>query len=78
MTPGDALADLEALAEPVKAGEMAAYHKAERRDLGVSNPQIDGLYKAWRKLTDVPQRIEIASFLWDPNIHEARIAAASC
>ncbi|GGA22346.1 DNA alkylation repair protein [Neptunicoccus cionae] len=76
MTPQDALAQLTALGEPEKAAEMAAYHKVERPYLGVANPQIDALYKDWRKATDVPQRIEIASFLWDSNIHEARIAAA--
>lgn len=76
MTPQQALAQLEALSESTKAAEMAAYHKRERPYLGVSNPQIDGLYKEWRKETDIPQRIEIAAFLWDSNIHEARIAAA--
>ncbi len=76
MTPQDALHQLEALAEPVKAGEMAAYHKVERVYLGVSNPQIDVLYKEWRKETDIPQRIEIAAFLWDSDVHEAKIAAA--
>ncbi len=76
MTPQDALDQVIALQEPVKAAEMAAYHKVERRYLGVSNPQLDTLYKAWRKETDIPQRIEIAAFLWDSNIHEARIAAA--
>lgn len=76
MTPQDALDQVIALGEPVKAGEMAAYHKVERRYLGVSNPQLDTLYKAWRKDTDVPQRLEIAQFLWDSDIHEARIVAA--
>ena len=76
MTPQDALSQLEALAEPVKAGEMAAYHKVERRYLGIANPDIDTLYKAWRKETDIPQRIEIAAFLWDSDIHEAKVAAA--
>jgi 3-methyladenine DNA glycosylase AlkD len=76
MTPQDALEQLEALSEPVKADEMAAYHKVERRYLGVSNPQLDTLYKAWRKETDTPQRIEVSAFLWDTNIHEARVVAA--
>ena len=34
MTP-EALAQLEALADPGKAAEMAAYHKISRRYLGV-------------------------------------------
>ena len=76
MTPEAALRELEALAEPQKAGEMAAYHKVDRPYLGVSNPQIDGLCKAWRQGADVAQRVEIASFLWGSNIYEARVAAA--
>lgn len=76
MTPQHALSQLQALGDSTKAAEMAAYHKLERPYLGVSNPQIDTLYKGWRKETDIPQRIEIAAFLWDSNIHEARIAAA--
>ncbi|WP_069299705.1 DNA alkylation repair protein [Neptunicoccus sediminis] len=76
MTPEQALQDIKALADRQKAAEMAAYHKVERPYLGVSNPQLDALYKDWRKETDIPQRIEIAGYLWDSNIHEARIAAA--
>jgi 3-methyladenine DNA glycosylase AlkD len=76
MTPQDALEQLEALSKPAKAGEMAVYHKVERRYLGVSNPELDTLYKGWRKETDIPQRIEISAFLWDSNIHEARVVAA--
>lgn len=76
MTPQEALDQVIALGDPVKASEMAAYHKVERTYLGVSNPQLDTLYKAWRTETDIPQRIEIAAFLWDSNIQEARIVAA--
>lgn len=75
-TPQQALNALKALADPAKATEMAAYHKVERLYLGVSNPQIDTLYKQWRKDTDIAQRVTIAATLWDSNIHEARIAAA--
>ncbi len=76
MTPQDALNQLEALGEPVKAGEMAAYHKVERRYLGIANPDIDSLYKTWRVETDINQRVDIAAFLWDSDIHEAKVAAA--
>ncbi|PLS22132.1 DNA alkylation repair protein [Neptunicoccus cionae] len=76
MTPEQALQDIKALEDPQKAAEMAAYHKVERPYLGVSNPQLDALYKDWRKETDIAQRIEIAAYLWDSNIHEARIGAA--
>lgn len=76
MTPEQALQDIKALEDLQKAAEMAAYHKVERPYLGISNPQLDALYKDWRKDTDIAQRIEIAAYLWDSNIHEARIAAA--
>ncbi|MEL6583820.1 MAG: DNA alkylation repair protein [Pseudomonadota bacterium] len=72
MSPLEALTALE---NPQKAAEMQAYHKVERRYLGVANPQIDALVKDWRSEMDVPQRIATASALWDSNIHEARIAA---
>lgn len=67
---------LEALADAGKAAEMAAYHKAGRRYLGVSNAAIDDLVKGWRAGRDLPDRIALAAALWDSDIHEARIAAA--
>lgn len=75
-TSQSALADLEALSDPKLAIEMVGQHKIDRPYLGISNPQIDTLYKAWRTDTNISQRIEIASYLWGSNIHEARIAAA--
>lgn len=75
-TPQSALAALEALADFEKAADMARYHKVDRPYLGISNPQIDVLYKAWRKDTNLAERVAIAAYLWDSNIHEARIAAA--
>ena len=75
-TPEQALKDLRALSKPDKAAEMAAYHKADREYLGVSNPEIDTLYKAWRKDTDIAERVAISAYLWDSNVQEARIAAA--
>ncbi|MBE9477563.1 MAG: DNA alkylation repair protein [Proteobacteria bacterium] len=75
-TPQSALAALQAQADPQKADEMTRQHKVERPYLGVSNPQIDALYKGWRLDTDTGQRVAIAAYLWDSNIHEARIAAA--
>ncbi len=72
----DALAALEARADPEKAAEMAAYHKAARPYLGVANPQIDALAKAWRKEVTLDERLALAAGLWDTDIHEARIAAA--
>lgn len=75
-TPKSALGALIDLSDPQNAAKMAAYHKVDRRYLGVSNPQIDGLYKAWRKDTDIAQRVAISAYLWDSDIHEARVAAA--
>lgn len=72
MTP---LEEMEALANPEKAAEMAKYHKVERPYLGVANPDIYDLCKKWRADTDLDGRLEIAGTLWDSNVHEARIAA---
>ncbi|MEL6598028.1 MAG: DNA alkylation repair protein [Pseudomonadota bacterium] len=72
----EALASLEARGDATKAAEMAAYHKAPRRYLGVANPVIDDLVKEWRAARDVDGRVALAADLWDSDIHEARIAAA--
>jgi 3-methyladenine DNA glycosylase AlkD len=71
-----ALSDLRALANPAKATEMLAYHKAPREYLGVAVPQITDLANGWRADLDVPARVELADALWQTDIHEARIAAA--
>ena len=76
MTPEAALAELEKQADPQKAAQMAAYHKVERPYLGLSNPQIDALCKAWRGECDLPTRLALADGLWKSNIYEARVAAA--
>ncbi|MFC3168675.1 DNA alkylation repair protein [Paracoccus fontiphilus] len=67
---------LRAWADPRKAEEMQAYHKAPRTYLGVGNPQIDALVAEWRASRDLDGRIALASDLWASDIHEARIAAA--
>ncbi len=67
---------LEALADPAKAAEMAAYHKAPRRYLGVAVPQITELANGWRAERTVEERVALADALWQTDIHEARIAAA--
>jgi 3-methyladenine DNA glycosylase AlkD len=76
MSADEALAALQALADPAKAAEMATYHKVPRTYLGVSVPQIDTLARDWRVATTVEQRIALASELWASDIHEARVAAA--
>lgn len=76
MTLDEALQALQACALPGKGAEMRAYHKAERRYLGVANPDIDALTKAWRQALSTEARVGLADALWQTDIHEARIAAA--
>lgn len=76
MTPETALAQLQALADPARAAEMAAYHKAPRAYRGVSVPVIDDLARDWRVAITLDERLALAAALWDSNIHEARVAAA--
>ncbi|MFV2052427.1 DNA alkylation repair protein [Aliiroseovarius sp. YM-037] len=76
MTPEEAIAELTAHARPGKAADVAAYHKVDRPYLGVAVPDIDAAQKRWRKVLDVPQRVELADALWKTNIHEARVAAS--
>jgi 3-methyladenine DNA glycosylase AlkD len=71
-----ALNRLEALCDPAKAADAAAYHKAPRRYLGVSVPQIEALVAEWRAEASLEQRTALAAALWDTDIHEARVAAA--
>jgi len=56
--------------------EMAAYHKVDRVYLGVANPVIDDLTRAWRADITLDERLTLAQGLWDSNAHEARVAAA--
>ena len=71
-----ALAALEGFADPAKATEAAAYHKAARRYLGVSVPEIETLVAEWRADASLDDRITLAQGLWDSDIHEGRVAAA--
>lgn len=76
VTPEQALAALQALEDPAKAAEMAAYHKSSRRFLGVSVPQIDDLADGWRAECTLEERLALADALWAAGIHETRVAAA--
>jgi 3-methyladenine DNA glycosylase AlkD len=76
MNVHDALAQLQTQADPQRAIEAAAYHKVDRRYLGLRVPQVEEFTDAWRSECDLPQRIQLAADLWDSNIHEARVAAA--
>lgn len=76
MSPEAALAALIALSDALKAAEMAAYHKADRRYLGLAVPGIEELTDVWRAACTLEQRLALADGLWRSDIHEARIAAA--
>ena len=76
MTPAQAIAELNALTNPLKAAEMATYHKVSRTYLGVSNPELDRLAKEWRAVLDVEARVATASELWKTDCHEGRVLAS--
>jgi len=76
MTPDQALALLQAQANPQKAAEMAAYHKVARVYLGVSVPEIDAMARVWRQELMLEDRLALAAGLWDMGIHETMVAAA--
>ena len=76
MNVNDALDQLRSKAVPGKGAEMAKYHKVDREYLGVANPDIDALTKAWRADLTLDARLTLADELWQSNIHEARVAAA--
>lgn len=76
MTLDQALEALRDAAEPGRDAQAAAYHKVERPYLGVPNPVINDLTKAWRNDMSVEERVALASALWQTDIYEARLAAA--
>ncbi len=76
MTLDDALDAIRAHIDPKRAVESAAYHKQTREVLGVANPVLNDLTKAWRKDLSVEERVALADALWNTDIFEARIAAA--
>ena len=67
---------LKTHAEPEKADGMAAYHKVARPYLGVANPVLNELAQDWRRALSLPERLSLASALWQSDIHEARVVAA--
>lgn len=76
MNAAEAIALIAAEADPGKAAEMAAYHKADRRYLGTAVPAIDALARDWRNDLALEDRLALADGLWQSDIHEGRIAAA--
>ncbi|MGD9918112.1 MAG: DNA alkylation repair protein [Paenirhodobacter sp.] len=75
-TPAEAIAALEACGEAEKAAGAAAYHKVDRRYLGVSVPLIEDMVRLWRAQATVEERVALADALWHSGIHEAMVAAA--
>lgn len=71
-----ALAALQAQADPSRAAALAAHHKVPRIYLGLPIPAIEALVAEWRAGTDPEGRISLAAALWDSDQHEARVAAA--
>ena len=76
VTVAEALGALEAEADAAKADEMATYHKAPRRYLGLSVPRVEVHVATWRAEMSVEDRVALAGALWDSDVHEARVAAA--
>lgn len=75
-TLAEALAALEACGDAEKAAGAAAYHKVERRYLGVPVPLIDDMARLWRAQCTLEERVALADALWQSDIHEAKVAAA--
>jgi len=71
----EAIAALEAAGEPERVEGAAAYHKVERRYLGIAVPLIEDMVRLWRAQATVPERVALADGLWHSNIHEAMVAA---
>lgn len=70
------LEELTVLATPARAVEMRVYHKIDRIYLGLTNPQLNDITKAWRQTNSAAENVALADALWRTNIYEARIAAA--
>ena len=76
-TPTAPLEALQARANPARAAQMAAYHKSARPFLGLPNAEVHDLARHWRIGRSLAQRVDLAATLWDADIFEARLAAAS-
>ena len=76
VTPEQAIVALTALADPVRADQMRAYHKIDRPYLGVAVPHIEGLVRDWRAGASIEGRVALARGLWNSGVHEAMVAAA--
>lgn len=76
MTPTEALAAIRHHADPERAAGARAYHKSNRQHLGVPNPVLNDLAKAWRRSLSLHERVALAHDFWQMDIFETRLAAA--
>lgn len=76
LTTDTAMALIAAHADPERARGAKGYHKSDRVHLGVPNPVLNDLTKAWRQALDVPARLALADGLWQTDVFEGRLAAA--
>ena len=76
VTVDQAMAALRAKADPARAAQALAYHKARRVYLGIPVPQVTDLADGWRAAITLDDRLALARGLWATDIHEARVAAA--
>jgi len=72
----DAIAALECCGDAERAEGAAAYHKVERRYLGVPVQLIEDMIRLWRQQATLEERVALADGLWHTDIHEAKVAAA--
>ena len=72
----DAIDQLHTNADSRKAAELKNSIKIDRVYLGISNSELDNIYKIWRTKIDGEDRIGLAAELWDSNIYEAKIVAS--
>lgn len=72
----NALNQLQAKANPKQAAKLKNSIKIDRIYLGLSNSELNDIYKDWRTCVDGISRTKLASELWDSNLYEARIIAA--
>ncbi|MEO9782490.1 MAG: DNA alkylation repair protein [Sedimentitalea sp.] len=76
MNSDDLLITLAQQGDAAKASQMARYHKANRRYLGVGNPILNDLARDLRQDLSLDARIALARDLWATDVHEIRILAA--
>ncbi|MDU9002635.1 DNA alkylation repair protein [Sedimentitalea todarodis] len=76
MNSDDVIVRLSLQGDGEKAAQMARYHKADRRYLGVANPVLNDLARDLRRDLPLEVRIDLARDLWTTDIHEIRVLAA--